>query len=130
MVNQSKILIYDDMCGICTWLTTKISGKLPCIHTVGNSNSENILTMFGLDFKTTEQTVVFIDNSINPRKTLTRMPAVFYLSLMYLNFSDDEINFLFNESFIKLFNPLYRLIAKNRAKISTLFGLDRCMVKY
>ncbi len=122
-------LLYDGDCGIC-------SKSAEIISKYNTEKVFNILPYQFFDFtiypilsnEIAQQTVILIDKNLN--RHFTQSAAVFQI-LCNLNGVLKIIGKLFNNKlFILLCNPLYKLIAQNRAKISLFFGLNACKVRY
>lgn len=122
-------LLYDGDCGIC-------SKSAELVHKYDKNKYFEIIPYQFFDFdqypklneNIAQTTVILIRKDLS--KHLAESAAVFEilanLSGVY-KFLGQILN---NPVFIFISNPIYRLIAKNRAKISTMLGLSACKVRY
>lgn len=126
---MKSTLVFDDDCGICVFFKNALVSFGLDYEYIGSSSAHNLIATFSINQKLTQSTVVFIRQYAGFAKHYIEARAVFEIISDLLRLSDDEREFLYNENIIKLFNPLYRVFAKNRRKISTFFGLNACKTK-
>lgn len=122
-----NILIFDGDCGICTKLSLYAERKIDAnISVKPFFEVFEELSTIGIDFELASQTVVLIKES----KIFLRSRAIFELCKEMPGLWKVP-GYLFSfKLFEILFNPFYNLIAKNRAKISKILGLDACKLNY
>jgi predicted DCC family thiol-disulfide oxidoreductase YuxK len=123
---MKRILIYDGDCGICSYLAAYLMKrtKLP-LHALPEITSE-IEKDYGEELSAMAQSgVLYIEGG-----------SVFYKTravgkcLLLLPYPMKLLAYLFTHKMLAyLFNPIYDLIARNRHKISRLFGLASCKIK-
>lgn len=122
-------LLYDGDCGIC-------SKSAELVHKFDKDKNFEILPYQFFDFaqypklneNIAQTTVILIKKDLS--KHLAESAAVFEIFSNLSGFYKVIGLILNNPVFIFLSNPIYRLIAKNRAKISTMLGLNACKVRY
>ncbi len=122
-------LLYDGDCGIC-------SKSAELVHKYDKNKYFEILPYQFFDFaqypklndNIAQTTVILIKKDLS--KHLTEPAAVFEI-LSNLSGVYKIVGLILNNSvFVFISNPIYRLIAKNRAKISTMLGLNACKLRY
>jgi predicted DCC family thiol-disulfide oxidoreductase YuxK len=127
MRKKLKYIIFDGDCGVCSASAEFIER---------NKKSDNLKTIpsflfdfdkYGIDSNTAGFTVIYLDSVNN--KTYYKIRAIgeicknlngIYFVLGYL---------LSNPIASFIFNPVYNLIAKNRAYISRKLKLNACKIK-
>jgi len=116
-------LIYDADCGICTKLAEFYTKQ---VNSVVVMPSYEAIEQHLTDLETILTTVVYIEENRNYQKSEAVFKSMKKMSIFF-----KLPAYLLDNSFcIFLFNPLYDLVARQRAKISNLFGLNSCKVNY
>ncbi|MDX9790268.1 MAG: DCC1-like thiol-disulfide oxidoreductase family protein [Candidatus Kapaibacterium sp.] len=121
-----RYVIYDGDCGICTQSSQMVE-KLKRHDNLKILPSYNFeFDKFGINPGTAELTVIYIDSERNIVHLRTR--AIMEI-LKNMKFPYFLIGNIFANKLVDIiFNPLYDLVAKNRAWISTKFGLNACKI--
>ncbi len=122
-------LIYDDDCGICTFFKDKLLIFQLDYSFLGSSYFEDYLPADSIDKNLLEKTIVVVKDYNGEKLIYTQSAAIFEILADILHLHKEEREFLFSPAVIKLFNPLYRLFARNRRKISLFFNLNACKIK-
>lgn len=126
-VYNNPLLVFDGDCGICTKLAKYaeniIDGKavVKPFFEVFKEVSE-----YGIDVELAAKTVIFIRNE----QVFIKSRAVFEVCKIMPGIYKIPGYLFSNNFFTFIFNPFYNLIAKNRAKISKIFGYDSCKLRY
>jgi predicted DCC family thiol-disulfide oxidoreductase YuxK len=125
---MKDILIFDGDCGICTFTAEFIKKRVDKISLeikpyqvldLKNIHSE-------LDEDMTSKSVYFFKNKNN--QIYSKSKAVF-LALKKMNGFYKIMGYLLdNPLFVFIFNPIYNIVARNRTKISKMFGLNACNI--
>ncbi len=122
-----KYVVFDGDCGICSTLASFIE------RNKGNSLI-NTISSFQFDFNkyqinesTASLTIIYIDDVSGAKLYRTR--AVMEIC-KNLKGPIKIIGYIFANSVTAfIFNPIYNLIAKKRASISKMFGLNACKIR-
>jgi len=122
-------LLYDGDCGIC-------SKSAELVHKNDKLKVFEIMPYQFFDFAQyprlnediAQTTVILIKKDLS--KHLAESAAVFEILYNLKGIYKILGLILNNPIFIFISNPIYRIIAKNRAKISTMLGLNACKVRY
>jgi predicted DCC family thiol-disulfide oxidoreductase YuxK len=124
---KDKMIIFDGDCGICTKLSQYAESKIKIdVSVIPFAATDPKELPHGINDELAMKTVIFVNNN----KFYIRSRAVFEI-LKIMPALWKLLGFLFaNKFFSFLFDPFYNLIAKNRAKISTWFGLDACKLNF
>lgn len=123
----THIVVFDGDCGIC-------SASANYIERIKKTGSLETIPSFLFDFSyykieesTAELTVIFIDN-LN-QKVYYRTRAIMEI-FKHLGGIYKIIGYLLSNSIFEyLANPVYDLIARNRAYFSTKLGLNACKIR-
>jgi predicted DCC family thiol-disulfide oxidoreductase YuxK len=121
-------VVFDGDCGICSESAdfiekNKNSGILKTVPSY-----EFDLGKYNIDSKLAELTVIFINDKSG--EIFYRTRAVLEI-LKHLRGVYKFIGYIFGNPLTAfLFDPIYNIIAKNRAKISAKFGFKSCRVKF
>lgn len=121
-------ILYDGDCGICSysaeWLSKRLSSELFIIIPFDEELDISKKFKFNLDLAL--KTVIFVQSD----QYYTESRAIFEIA-KHLPLIFKITGLLFSNKFFEIiFNPIYRLVAKHRASISKLFGLQACKVRY
>ncbi len=122
-------LIYDGDCGICSWsaLWVKAHDKKDIFEIVMSQEIDLEKLSNKLTDDVAQKTVILVNNCNH--KIYIEASAVFQI-LRNLNGIYKLAGILLSNHFFSiLFRPVYRLIAVNRAFISSKLGLTACKVK-
>ncbi len=125
---MTNYILYDGDCGICSysteWLAKRLDSK--CIMILPFDEELEIGKQLGLNLELALKTVIFVKYD----RYYTESRAIFEIAKsLPLPYKITGIVFA-NKFFEIIFNPIYRLIAKHRASISKLLGLQTCKVRY
>lgn len=125
---MKDLLIFDGDCGICTYTAEFIEKRV-------DNNSLDIKPYQVLALKKihndlgedmTSKSVYFYQNS--NKQIYSKSKAVF-LALKKMNGLYKIMGYLLdNPLFVFIFNPIYNIVARNRTKISKMFGLNACNI--
>lgn len=120
-------VIFDSDCGICSFWAEFIEK---------NKKTNNFTTIsavlfdfkkYNIDPKISEITVIYFDNEKN--NLFIKIKAIGYILKNMKGFYQ-FLGFLLSNNIISfLLNPIYDLIANNRAYISSKFKLNKCNIK-
>jgi predicted DCC family thiol-disulfide oxidoreductase YuxK len=123
----NKQLIFDGDCGICTKLSQYAEKKFKAdIEVYPYQFKSNDELPFDIEHKLAAITVIFVKED----RYFVRSRAVFE-AMKYMPGIWTIPAYLFaNKIFAFLFDPIYKIIAKNRGKISRMFGLDACKIDF
>lgn len=120
-------ILYDGDCGICSysaeWLSKRLSSELFII--IPFDEELEICKRFELNLDMAFKTVIFVESD----KYYTESRAICEIT-KHLPLPFKITGMIFSNKFFEIIlNPIYRLVAKNRASISKLFGLQACKVR-
>ncbi len=126
---MSDLLIFDGDCGICTTTAEYIKKrsnesfiKVKPYQVLNLNEIHNELNAVK-----TSKSVYFYE--VNTSRIYSKSKAVF-MALKKMNGVYKVMGYLLdNPLFVFISNPIYNLIAKNRTKISKLFGLNACKIE-
>lgn len=122
-----KMIIFDGDCGICTKLSQYAEKKIKQHIDVLPFASTNIDELpEGIDDNLAVKTVIYIKNS----DYFIRSRAVFEILKIMPGLWKIPGYLFSNKFFSIIFDPFYNLVARNRARISTWFGLDACKINF
>jgi predicted DCC family thiol-disulfide oxidoreductase YuxK len=122
-----KYVVFDGDCGICSYSAGFIerNKRDKRIKTIPNFQFD--LNKYGINPETANMTVIYIDDRRNKKYFRTR--AIMEIC-KNLKFPFRILGYLFaNPVASFLFDPIYNLIATNRAYISTKLGLNACKIR-
>ena len=125
---MKDILIFDGDCGICIFTAEFIKKR---VHKYSlEIKPYQILDLKNihsdLDEDMTSKSVYFYKN--NKKQIYSKSKAVF-LALKKMNGLYKIMGYLLdNPLFVFIFNPIYNIVARNRTKISKMFGLNACNI--
>lgn len=118
------IILFDGDCGICNktqmWIRAKDRKNKFEIHPYQFYD----YSKFGLNENNVSNSVYVIKES----EKYNRSRAVFEILKELPGFYGIIGSILSNRLFEILCNPVYKIIAKNRAKISSMLGLNACKI--
>jgi predicted DCC family thiol-disulfide oxidoreductase YuxK len=125
---MKDILIFDGDCGICTYTAEFIEKRV-------DKNSLDIKPYQvlalkkihnDLDEEMTSKSVYFYQNS---NKQIYSKSKAIFLALKKMNGVYKVMGYLLdNPLFVFIFNPIYNIIARNRTRISKMYGLNACNI--
>lgn len=122
------IIIYDGECGICNYFASWVAKN-------SSANVFEILPYKEVDFNslpegyTSElamETVLLVEHST--KRVYSKAKAVFIILRHTKGFWKITGRLFDNKFSTLLFNPLYSYIARNRSRISRIFGLQNCRI--
>lgn len=122
------IIIYDGECGICNyfagWVTKNSSAN---VFEILPYQKVDLTILFGVYIaELAKETVLLFEHST--KRVYNKGMAVFVI-LGQMKGLWKVIGKLFGNRFGSLlFNPLYSFVARNRSKISRIFGLQNCRI--
>jgi predicted DCC family thiol-disulfide oxidoreductase YuxK len=122
------IIIYDGECGICNyfagWVAKNSSANV--FETIPYKKVDFNTLPEGYTPELAMETVLLVERST--QRVYSKAKAVFII-LRHTKGLWKIIGRLFANKFSStLFNPLYSFIARNRSKISRIFGLQNCRI--
>lgn len=125
---MKNYVLYDGDCGICShsavWLAQRLN--LNFFEITPFDENSVISKKFDLNYDLASRTVILVKNGV----IYTESRAIFEIAKS-LNRFYKFFGYLFANDVITAFaNPIYRLIAKNRALISRKLGLQSCKVRF
>lgn len=122
-----KYVIFDGDCGICSYSAGVIDRNKRDNRITTIPNFQFDFNKYGINPNIANLTVIYIDDRRNKRYFRTRAIMEICKSM---NMPFRILGYLFaNPVASILFDPIYNLIAKNRAFISTKLGLNACKIR-
>lgn len=122
MKNKKNIILFDGDCGICNktqiWIRSKDKSDVFDIYPYQAYDYTN----FNLTESDVSSSVYLISDSNIYKKS----KAVFEILKLLPGFYGFLGTMLSNPLIVFISNPIYNIIARNRAKISGFFGLNSC----
>lgn len=126
---EPPIVLFDGDCGVCTYLADK-ARKIDRAHQFKiepfQNFSEDELKRFGLNYKMCLQKLRVVSSA---RKVLSGAHGVNYFLFKLFPWSILVILVYVVPVFLLLEIIGYALIANNRGKISSMLGLEGCVIK-
>lgn len=121
---DKKLVIFDGDCGICTKTAEWIERKDKKERLTVKPFQILDLDKYDLELEQVQSSVYFI----NEGKKIDKARAVYEILKQLTGFWG-FLGAAASNSFIAWFsNPFYVLIARNRTKVSRMFGLDACKI--